>query len=178
MRALVAVAVVCSFVGVVSAQQKAAEKPAAEKPAADKAKPAADKGKAIEIKVPPLPPSTEDLLIADLAGAAWVSAEKVGYPKGAMMALIGQDPVTTGNTVYFKVPGGFKIPKHWHTHTEYLTLISGKATIIVDGKPHVLSPGSYVVFPSKQAHELACDAAAECVIVNRRSGPADINWVK
>jgi quercetin dioxygenase-like cupin family protein len=167
MRVLVAVAVVCTFVGVVSAQQKSADKP----------KPAADKGKAVDIKVPPLPPSTEDLLMADLAGAAWVSAEIVGYPKGAMMALIGQDPVSTGMTVFFKVPAGFKIPKHWHTHTEYLTLVAGKATVTVDGKAHPMAVGSYVVFPSKLAHELVCDAGAECVIINRRSGPTDVNWV-
>jgi quercetin dioxygenase-like cupin family protein len=144
---------------------------------ADKPAPA-DKGKPVTIKVPPLPPSTEDLLIADLAGAAWVGADKLGYPKGAEMAFIGQDPVSTGPTVYVKTVAGYHLPAHWHVHTEYTTMISGKGSFVVDGKPHAATAGTYVVVPGKVKHEFTCDAGAECVFVVRRSGPADVTWVK
>ncbi len=137
-----------------------------------------DKGKAVTVKVPPLPPSTEELLVADLPSAAWVSAEKMGYPKGAEAALIGQDPGSTAPTVYVRTTAGYKLPSHWHVHTEYSTMIAGKGTFTVDGKPHLVTAGSYVVVPSRVKHEFSCDTGVPCVLVVRRSGPADINFVK
>jgi quercetin dioxygenase-like cupin family protein len=139
---------------------------------------AADKGKPVTIKVPPLPPSTTDLLFADPAHAAWTPVEKLGYAPGAQAALIGQDPVSTGPTMYFKAPGGYKIALHWHTHSEHIYFISGKATLTAEGKPHVLEPGSYLSMPSKTQHSFECAAGAECLFVVERSGPADVNWVK
>jgi quercetin dioxygenase-like cupin family protein len=137
---------------------------------------AQQKGKAVTISVPPLPPSTEDLLVVDPQSAAWFAGEKAGLPKGAQLALIGQDPVSTGLTMYLKAPTGWRMPAHWHTHTEYAALLAGKATLTIDGKPHALAPGSYVVLPGKTRHELVCDAG-ECLVLQRRSGPLDINWV-
>jgi len=128
--------------------------------------------------VPPLPPSTNELLFADEAHAAWAPAEKLGYPPGAQVALIGQDPVSTGPTVYVKTPAGYKMPLHWHTHGQHLFFVAGKATLTVDGKPHALEPGAYVSLPPKVQHQLDCAAGAECLLIVERSGPADVNWVK
>src|SRR3954447_3063166 len=88
--------------------------------------------KPANVKLAPLPPSTDDVLVAELAKAAWTPA--VGYPTGAQVALIGQDPTTTGNTVYLKTPGGYKMPSHWHTHGQHLVVVSGKGTFILNGK--------------------------------------------
>jgi quercetin dioxygenase-like cupin family protein len=134
------------------------------------------KAKPVQIKVPPLPPSVNELLFADPAHAAWTPAEKLGYAAGAQVALIGQDPVSTGQTVYFKAPAGYKIPLHWHTHGEHIYFISGKATLTIEGKPHVLEAGSYASMPSKTQHSL--DVQADCLFIVERSGPADVNWVK
>ena len=91
-------------------------------------------GKTVTIKMPPLPPSTDDALAADVATAAWTPGDKMGLPKGAQVALIGMDPMSTGLTVYLKVPAGWKMPLHSHLHHEYLTLVSGKATVTQGGK--------------------------------------------
>jgi quercetin dioxygenase-like cupin family protein len=139
---------------------------------------AQQKGKPVTVKVPPLPPSTTDLLFADPAHVAWVPSEKMGFAPGAQIALIGQDPVSTGPTTYVKAPAGYKFALHWHTHGEHLFFIAGKATLTVEGKPHTLEPGSYVSMPSKTKHELECAAGAECLFVVERSGPSDVNWVK
>jgi quercetin dioxygenase-like cupin family protein len=133
-------------------------------------------GKTVTIKTPPLPPSTDEALAADVATAAWTPGDKLGYPK-AQVALIGMDPMSTGLTVYLKVPAGWKLPMHSHLHHEYLTLVSGKATATAGGKAHTLTPGSYAVTPPKATHDLACDAGAECVFIVRRNGPADVSWV-
>jgi quercetin dioxygenase-like cupin family protein len=149
----------------------------AQKPAAP-ASPAASGEKTVKLKVPPLPPSTEDYLVAQLADARWVPAEKLDakLPAGAEVALIGAEPMSTGPTVYLRTKPGYKLPSHWHTHLEYTTMLAGKGTYVVDGKKTATAPGTYVVVPSRAKHEFTCDAGAECVFVVRRSGPTDYNW--
>ncbi|HEY7953752.1 MAG TPA: cupin domain-containing protein [Polyangia bacterium] len=131
----------------------------------------------VTIKAPPLPPSTEDLLIASPQHAAWVPSEKLGMPAGAEVALIGADPISTGPTMYLKARAGWHLPSHWHIHTSYLTLVTGRVTLTIDGKKHALVPGSFVVIPSRAKHELTCAPGAECLLVDRRSGPVDLHWV-
>ncbi len=67
---------------------------------------------------------------------------------------------------------------HWHSATEYSTLISGKAQFTVAGKASELEPGSYIVIPPKAPHMLKCMPGAECVVLTRRAGPTDYTWVK
>ena len=50
--------------------------------------------------------------------------------------------------------------------------------LLLDGKPHELVPGSYVVIPAKTHHELDCGASGECLLLTRRAGPMDYNFVK
>ena len=127
----------------------------------------------VTIKAPPLPPSTEELLVASPQHADWVPSEKLGMPAGAEVALIGADPVSTGPTMYLKARAGWHLPMHWHIHTSYLTLVTGRVTLTIDGKKHALVPGSFVVVPSRAKHELTCAPGAECLLVDRRSGPVD-----
>lgn len=149
----------------------------AQKPA-PAASPAASGEKTVKLKVPPLPPSTEDYLVAQLADAKWVPAEKLDakVPAGAEVALIGAEPMSTGATVYLRTKPGYKLPSHWHTHLEYSLMLAGKGTYVVEGKKTAAVPGTYVIVPSKAKHEFTCDAGAECVFVVRRSGPTDYNW--
>ncbi len=139
--------------------------------------PSGGKQATLKYRVPPLPPSTEDSLTAQLADAKWTPAEKVEpkMPPGAEVALIGADPVSTGPTMYLRTKPGYKVPPHWHLHLETLIMISGKGTLVVAGRKIPASPGTYVVVPSKAQHEFSCDGAAPCVFVVRRSGPSDFN---
>lgn len=131
------------------------------------------------IKVPPLPPSTDEALVAQLADAKWVPGQKLDakMPPGAEVALIGADPVSTGPTTYVRTKAGWKLPLHWHMHLETAIMIAGKGTYVVDGKKIPTSPGTFVIVPSKAKHEFSCDAGAECLFIIRRSGPTDYNWV-
>ena len=134
---------------------------------------------------PPLPPSTEDALYADLAAAKWTPSEKAGLPAGAELALIGADPVSTGVTAYLKAPAGWRLPPHWHTHTEYSTMIVGKGTLTIAGKAHAVGPGAYAVIPGKTEHSFVCEVDPQaqigglpgCIVLVRRSGPTDVHWV-
>jgi quercetin dioxygenase-like cupin family protein len=147
----------------------------AQKPAA----PAAQKQATVKLKVPPLPPSTESYLVAQVADAHWMPAQKLEakIPVGADVALIGADPVSTGPTIYLRLKAGYKMPAHWHMHLEYATMVAGKGSYVIEGKKIAASPGTFVIVPSRAKHEVSCDAGAACVFVVRRSGPTDYNWV-
>jgi len=136
------------------------------------------KTQTVKLKVPPLPPSTDAAMTAQLADAKWTPAEKLEprFPAGAQVALIGADPMSTGITAYMRLKPGYKLPKHAHTHMSWLTMLAGKGTWTIDGKRTPSTVGTFVIIASKQAHEFACDAGAECVFLLRRSGPTDYIW--
>src|SRR5712692_8873403 len=96
---------------------------------------------------------------------------------GAQGAVIGVDPNTKGPTGYAKFPPKYRIAPHWHSYAEYVTVISGKATLTLDGKPYQLAPGSYAVIPAKTTHDLTC-GASECLVISRRAGPTEPNRAK
>ncbi len=123
-------------------------------------------------------PSTEDALVAHLAGAKWAAPTVPGIPPGVMASPIAVDPNTGGSVGYAKFPPGFVFPTHWHSATEYTVLISGKASFTVAGKTHELVPGSYLVVPPKTEHGVTCGQGAECVLLTRRAGPTDYHFVK
>ncbi|HXU72529.1 MAG TPA: cupin domain-containing protein [Polyangia bacterium] len=133
----------------------------------------------VKLKVPPVPPSTDEYLVAQLADAHWMSAQKLDakIPAGADVALIGADPMSTGVTMYLRTKPGYKLPLHWHIHHETDTMLSGKGTFVVDGKKIPAMVGTFVVVPSRAKHEFSCDSGADCVLIVRRSGPTDYNWV-
>src|SRR5512146_2712776 len=104
----------------------------------------AEKGKSVTVKVPPLPPLTNQLLHAELKNAAWVAKDKT-WPKGVMEALIGVDPVSDGRPLYLQLPAGTKLPLHTHTHAQNMISVAGTATLILDGKPHPMVAGNFAV---------------------------------
>jgi quercetin dioxygenase-like cupin family protein len=126
---------------------------------------------------PAKPPSTEDALVAQVAEAKWTVPKIPGFPSGVMASPIAVDPGSGQSVGYAKFAPGVSFPLHWHSATEYSVLISGKATLTVDGKTHDLVAGSYAVIPAKAQHKLDCAAGAECVILTRRAGPTDYHFV-
>ncbi len=97
------------------------------------------------------PPSTEDALVAHVATAKFTES---------------------------KTPAGAGLPAHWHSFAEYTVFLAGKGTLVLDGKQHEVSPGSYVVVPAKMVHQFTCAAGADCLLLTRRGGPADYNFAK
>ena len=126
----------------------------------------------------PKPPSTEEALVASPSSLKFVDSTTPNAPKGSQQALIGVDPKTNGATAYGRTPAGAGLPAHWHSYAEYTVLLSGNATFVLDGKQHQLGPGSYVVIPAKSVHHLTCSPGADCLLLTRRAGPTDYNFVK
>lgn len=101
-----------------------------------------------------------------------------GAPVGVQTALQGTDPATGGITYYAKFPAGSHFDRHWHTHDEFVVVVQGTLTIVLDDESHLVSTGSYIVIPGKLEHSWDVPEGGEdAVIVVRRAGHADFHYV-
>ena len=101
-----------------------------------------------------------------------------GAPVGVQTARQSIDPVTGGITYYAKFPAGSHFDMHWHTHDEFVVVVQGTVTIVLGEESHSVSTGSYIVIPGKLNHSWDVpDGGEDAVIVVRRGGPADFNYV-
>ena len=95
-------------------------------------------------------------------------------PQGCGIAVLHGDPAKPNVDVFFKVPGGSKIPAHTHTSAERMTLVSGQLTVKYDGeKPVTLKPGHYAYGPAKKPHEATCAKGDPCVLFIAFESPLD-----
>jgi len=123
-------------------------------------------------------PSTEEGLVADPQAAKFNPVNVPGMPTGLMASPIAVDPASKASIGYTKIPAKYHFPAHWHSYTEYTTLLSGSGRFEMDGKPYEVAPGSYLVIPARTKHEFTCGAASDCLLLTRRAGPTDYNFVK
>lgn len=95
-------------------------------------------------------------------------------PKGCQIAILHGDPAKDNVDVFFKVPGNFNIPQHWHTSAERMVLVSGTLQVTYEGqKPITLKPGMYAYGPAKLPHKATCAKGAPCVLFIAFESPLD-----
>jgi quercetin dioxygenase-like cupin family protein len=123
------------------------------------------------------PPGLDDAQVVSPKDAKWVAA-KAPIPAGVMVSPIAADAAPGGSMGYAKYAPGASIPEHWHSAGEYTTVLAGNMKINLDGKTYEMGPGSYVAIPAKTKHQVTCLPGNECMVITRRSGPVDYNWVK
>ena len=99
-------------------------------------------------------------------------------PKGCEIAVLHGNPAQANADVFFKVPGNFTIPKHWHTSAERMVLVSGQLEVTYDGQaPTTLKPGMYAYGPAKLPHKATCAKGDACVLFIAFEGPIDAHPV-
>ena len=123
--------------------------------------------------------ATEPLAI-DLKDVPWgAPGGGNGFPVGVRTARQGVDPDTGGITYYAMFPAGSHFDLHWHSHDEYVVVVSGELSIQLGEQTHSLSVGSYVVIPGELPHSWTVPAGeTDAVILVRRAGPADYHFVE
>lgn len=85
--------------------------------------------------------------------------------EGCQIAVLHGDPTKRNLDVYFKVPGDFPIPHHWHTSAERMVLVSGTMTVTYDNQEsELLETGMYAYGPAKRPHKAYCKKGAPCVL--------------
>jgi hypothetical protein len=123
------------------------------------AKPEAVTMSAAEVKFGPAPPT---------------------LPAGAELAVLHGDPGKKGAfAIRLKMPDGYKIPPHWHTNDEELTIISGSFLISMGDKAgenvHTLDVAAYHFLPGKMHH--SAEVKGETVVELHGNGPFDIHYL-
>lgn len=101
-------------------------------------------------------------------------------PTGAKISVMHGDPGKVGPyTLRLKLPSGYKIPAHWHTEDEQITVISGLFVLhmgdTMDAPAHDLSPGAFHFLPAKMHH--AAEVRGETVVQVSGNGPFDIHYL-
>ena len=101
-------------------------------------------------------------------------------PKGAEMAVLHGDPSKKAPfTARLKMPAGFKIPPHWHTRDEQLTIIAGTFVLhmgdTMDAPATALTAGGFHFLPAKSHH--AAETKTETIVQIDGMGPFDIHYL-
>jgi uncharacterized protein DUF4437 len=101
-------------------------------------------------------------------------------PKGAETAVLHGDPSKKAPfTMRLKMPAGYKIPPHWHSNDEQLTILSGTLILhmgdTMDAPAHNLVSGGFHFLPGKMHH--AAETKVETVVQLSGMGPFDIHYL-
>lgn len=95
-------------------------------------------------------------------------------PEGCRIAVLHGDPVEPNADIFFRVPGGAEIPRHWHNSPERIVLVTGEMEVTYDGQePVVLNVGTYAYGPARAPHSATCLSAEPCTLFIAFVDPID-----
>jgi Domain of unknown function (DUF4437) len=111
-------------------------------------------------------------------GLTWTDLDPTGAP-GVKVASLWGDHAKGPFGAFFKLPAGFGVPLHTHTHPMKVVFISGTYIQAPEGQPEVrLGPGSYMMQPGGDyRHTTSCDKASECLFFVESDGAFDLKPV-
>ena len=109
----------------------------------------------------------------------WMPAPPV-LPQGAQITVLYGDPMKPAPYVMrIRAPNGYRVPPHWHTQDEQLTILAGNLALhmgdTMTSQPHVLEPGGYHFLPGGMHH--AAEARGDTIVQISGHGPWDIHYV-
>ena len=101
-----------------------------------------------------------------------------GLPACSTMSAQRGDPFKGGAVLLVKTTPGCTVPWHWHTASESLMIVSGKAKLEMKGDGPAsspLGPGDFAYMPGKHVHQFTCATACTFFIVTEAA--FDIHYV-
>lgn len=109
----------------------------------------------------------------------WADLDPKGAP-GVKVADLWGDHTKGAFGAYLKLPAGFAVPLHTHSHAMKVIFVSGTYIQAPDGKPEVrLGPGAYMMQPGgNYRHTTSCDKASDCVFFVESGGAFDLKVVE
>jgi anti-sigma factor ChrR (cupin superfamily) len=108
----------------------------------------------------------------------WTDLDPKGAP-GVKVADLWGDHTKGAFGGFLKLPAGFSVPLHTHTHDMKVVFLSGTYVQAPEGKPEVhLGPGSYMMQPGgNYRHTTSCDKSSDCVFFVESNGAFDLTVV-
>ena len=115
-------------------------------------------------------------IVLTAADLKWSDLDPTGAP-GVKVASLWGDHRTGPFGAIFRLPAGFSVPLHSHTHDMKVVIVSGTYIQGPEGKPEFrLAPGSYLMQPGgSYRHTTSCDPASECVFFVESGGAFDLH---
>lgn len=108
----------------------------------------------------------------------WSDLDPAGAPGVKVVDLWGDHQKGPFGAL-FRLPAGFTVPLHTHTHAMKVVFLSGTYIQAPEGKAEVrLGPGSYMMQPGGDyRHTTSCDPASDCVFFVESDGAFDLKPV-
>lgn len=95
-------------------------------------------------------------------------------PEGCRIAVLQGDPARPHADIFFRVPGGADVPRHWHNSPERMVLVEGEMRVTYDGQaPVTLQPGTYAYGPAQAPHAATCLSDGPCTLFIAFVDPVD-----
>jgi anti-sigma factor ChrR (cupin superfamily) len=123
-------------------------------------------------------PAASRLVVMPAGDLKWTDLDPAGAP-GVKVADLWGDHAKGAYGAFFKLPAGFAVPLHKHTHDIKVVIVSGTYIQAPEGKPEFrIGPGSYFMQPGgNYRHTTSCDKASECVFYAESNGKFDLKVV-
>ncbi len=95
-------------------------------------------------------------------------------PAGCQLGVLHGDAAKPNADVFFRVPGGSELPRHWHSSAERMVLVEGQLSLSYDGQePLLLEPGMYCYGPARAPHHGRCLSEGPCTLFIAFEGAID-----
>ena len=124
-------------------------------------------------------PGAARLVATPAAELKWTDLDPAGAP-GVKVANLWGDHTKGAFGAYLKLPAGFAVPLHTHTHDMRVIFVSGTYIQAPEGRPEFrLAPGSYLMQPGGDyRHATSCDKTSDCVFFVESNGAFDLKLVE
>ena len=137
---------------------------------------------ALTAQTPAAPAPASQVIVAHAPSLAWAPGPP-SLPAGAEFVLLEGNPAeAVPLTFRLRFPAGYRIPPHWHSVIEHVTVFSGTLNVGMGEQATytggtALNAGSFAAMPAKMVH--SAWAGPEGVTFQLHSvGPWSITYVK
>lgn len=95
-------------------------------------------------------------------------------PKGCQIGVLHGNPAEPNADIFYRVPGGAGIARHWHNSPERMVLVTGELQVTYDGQDAVvLNTGTYAYGPARKPHTATCLSSEPCTLFIAFVDPID-----
>jgi quercetin dioxygenase-like cupin family protein len=137
---------------------------------------------ALAAQAPAAPAASTPVIVAHAATLAWAPGPPSLPPGTEFVLLEGNPAEAVPLTLRLRFPANYRIPPHWHSVIEHVTVLSGTLNVGMGEQATytggtALNAGSFAAMPAKMVH--SAWAGPEGVTLQLHSvGPWSITYVR
>lgn len=104
----------------------------------------------------------------ELIGNAIDAAGLVAYQPGSVVSreIIRKD---IGTITIFSFDAGQGLSEHTAPYDAFVSILEGEASIFIEGKPHTVKQGEFIIMPANKPHSLKAEKRFKMMLVMIRA---------